>query len=342
MNPDERFELLWTDFLEGDLDANGMAELQSLLAQHSHLQERATDLLQIHRLLGVVGQEERASTEVFAREVLNRLPKTGEAFVGAVMRDVNPSSPSRSRFPWLSWRPLTAAAAGIVFGMFCTSVVYGFVARQQAVRELPLPVFEAGFENPQMVIGEGEPRAVREWSGERASVVTAENGVTPVEGVRMSLIGQIVPGQPEKMPLARLYQMIDLRTVPVGTWDDEAEIKVEAAFCASDEGRQARFRIRAFALSETPEDVVKGFWSRVHSSLLQDDDLTVSSAQWFPVKAGEKGWHRFSLKLPLPRGMSTLVILFGAGHAVNSAERANSYYLDDVRVTLLSRQKQLP
>jgi hypothetical protein len=114
MNPDERFELLWTDFLEGDLDADGMADLQSLLAQHSHLQARATDLLQTHRLLGFAAQEERTSGQVFAREVLNRLPKTGEAFVGAVMRDLNPSPPSLPRFPWLSWRPLAAAAAGLL------------------------------------------------------------------------------------------------------------------------------------------------------------------------------------------------------------------------------------
>ena len=42
-------------------------------------------------------------------------------------RASQPSAVVPRRSVWLSWRPLTAAAAGIVFGMFCTSVVFGFV-----------------------------------------------------------------------------------------------------------------------------------------------------------------------------------------------------------------------
>lgn len=328
MNEPEHSSARWRELIErhllGQISEDESRELEAALSAHRVVRD------EFRRRCNVDAALRHAATALQAETA------------PPVRNHPKERTPDTTRRLWLQWRPLTAAAAGIVLGMFCTSVVYGFVVRQQAVRVLPLPVFEAGFEKPHLVIGDGEPKAVREWSGERASVVTAENGVTPVEGVRMSRIGQNVPGQPEKMPLARLYQMIDLSTVPAGTWDDEAEVKVEAAFCAADEGQQARFRIRAFALAEPPEDAARDFWPRVHSSLLQDDDLTVSSAQWFPVKPGQKGWHRFSLKLPLPRGTRTLVVLFGAGHARNSAESPNSFYLDDVRVTLLSRQGPLP
>ena len=46
---------------------------------------------------------------------------------------------------WYSWRPATAAAAGIVFGMLCTSVLFGYVV-QRAVQRFPLAVFDPGFE----------------------------------------------------------------------------------------------------------------------------------------------------------------------------------------------------
>ena len=43
----------------------------------------------------------------------------------AGVRRSQPKVVATRRSGWFSWRPLTAAAAGILFGMFCTSVVFG-------------------------------------------------------------------------------------------------------------------------------------------------------------------------------------------------------------------------
>jgi anti-sigma factor RsiW len=45
MTRDERFDELWTDFLEGELDAAGFDELEQLLASDPALARRAADLL---------------------------------------------------------------------------------------------------------------------------------------------------------------------------------------------------------------------------------------------------------------------------------------------------------
>jgi hypothetical protein len=234
MNPDERFELLWTDFLEGDLDADGMADLQSLLAHHSHLQARATDLLQTHRLLGFAAQEERSSADVFAREVLNRLPKTDEAFVGAVMRELRPAPPSWPSFSWFSWRPLTAAAAGIALGIFCTSMLFAISPIRKAMKFTNVrTLLDGGFESGPAKVPAGFPRRTGEWMGDDAERVTSKTP-KPSEGARV-LRFNTAGAEPNEIGGSAtgcdVYQLVDLRPLraqisPQG----EAMLKLSADF----------------------------------------------------------------------------------------------------------------
>jgi len=46
MNSDERFIELWNDYLEGELDESGIAELQALVAGDERLLRMATDIYQ--------------------------------------------------------------------------------------------------------------------------------------------------------------------------------------------------------------------------------------------------------------------------------------------------------
>ena len=74
MNAQNRFAELWTDYLEGELDETGIAELRELLAADQSLLKLAADMYQTHRL--------------FIREVLSRLPEEQDSFVSGVMADV--------------------------------------------------------------------------------------------------------------------------------------------------------------------------------------------------------------------------------------------------------------
>lgn len=82
MTPDERFEELWTAYLEGDLDAAGMEELQQKLAADPDLLRHATDLYGEHRLLGLIHQSDDADR--FVRATLARARQDREGFVAAV------------------------------------------------------------------------------------------------------------------------------------------------------------------------------------------------------------------------------------------------------------------
>lgn len=79
---DERFEELWTAYLEGELDAAGFDELQQLLSADPELARRAADLYGEHRLLGLLHQGDDADR--FVRTTLARARQDREGFVAAV------------------------------------------------------------------------------------------------------------------------------------------------------------------------------------------------------------------------------------------------------------------
>lgn len=243
-------------------------------------------------------------------------------------------SPSR-RSVWITWRPITAAAAGILFGMFCTSVVYRFVARR-VVKVVPLAVYDPGLENAGAIMDTGVPHGAGQWGADSATVVTAENGVQPREGKRMLRLEPIPPEKNVKNHASRVYQVLDLRSLPMHGVAGDAEVRVTASFCAANADLTSRYLVRAFALNETPEQATKGFWPK------SQEDGVVSVAQRFETSPGDRGWHKFSLKMPLPRGAQSLVFILGAGPADDAAAETSPHYLDDVHVSVLIPQAPLP
>lgn len=343
MNPDERFDLLWTDFLEGDLDAEGMADLQSLLAHHSHLQEEAANLLQTHRLLGFVGQEECPSAEAFAREVLNRLPKTGEVFVGEVMRDVKPAPPSLPRFPWLSWRPLTAAAAGILFGMMCTSVVFGFGARSvERVVSLLQESFESG-PAPQVT---GVPSGPDLWSGDYSEIVMEFEDAKPEDGSRMARLlrsdyeGRTVP-RPSRQ--GDLMRVLDVRHLLSDAKGADVVMTLSAQFNAAPFPDSERYdgMVTIYALGAdtnlqgATEDSVK------------EDALAFSVGECRYVDRDAGTWQAASTRLLLPPGTESVMVKVSFRRMPLGSETLSSlpesltfagHFVDDVRASIQIRE----
>jgi hypothetical protein len=112
----------------------------------------------------------------------------------------------------------------------------------------------------------------------------------------------------------------------------EVEAEVTASFCATNSDLSSRYLIRAIALDEEPETATKNFWSKVES------DGVVSESQRFDTLPGKSGWHTFSMKLRLPPGSKTLVLIFGAVPPEDTSRPALVHYLDDVQVSLLTPQ----
>lgn len=222
---------------------------------------------------------------------------------------------------WLSWRPLTAAAAGIMFGMFCTSVVFGFVGQRHGVKKTPLAVLQPSFEDAQMPLAKGFPPASSLWTGDAAKVVLAENGVTPKDGHHMLRLETVADGAPVQFP--RLYQVIALP--PSNT--ELREIDVSASFASADPSSSPHYSIRAYAVTQAPEQLGPE-WFR------HRDEAIASAATGVDGPAGSTGWQTFGVRIQVPSKARSLVVFFGVRNQAKSQAK-QPHYLDAVQVSLV-------
>ena len=143
MTAQHRFDELWTDYLEGDLDEAGVAELEALLAADESLRARAADLFQTHRLLGFALQDNPAARESFVESTLARLPLSEDAFVASVMERVRPGPrsqrPSASRR--LAWLPARLLARRVLIAGAVAACVVAAVLLYVALRPEPPALF---------------------------------------------------------------------------------------------------------------------------------------------------------------------------------------------------------
>ena len=234
------------------------------------------------------------------------------------------------------WRLVASTAAGLLFGILGTSVVYGFVAtRMSSVKRVPLAVHDPGLEKAKQTVVRGFPKAVGKWGADSAKVVTAEYGVQPLQGKRMLRL-EPFPPEDQKNFASRAYQVFDVSSLPMLGIPGDAEVEVTASFAAAKNDVASRYLVRAFALNKTPEQATKTSWQN------SEDVGVVSMTQRFETDPGDRGWHTFSIKMPLPQRAQTLVIVFGALPTDNESAESSAHYLDDVHVSVLTLQPTIP
>jgi hypothetical protein len=248
----------------------------------------------------------------------------GRLAATALIRPVLQARP-QSLFNWLSWRPLTAAAAGIAFGMFCTSVVFGYVVQRGLEKKTPLAVVQPSFEAAQIPLAKGFPDASAHWGGDAAKVVEAENGVQPVEGKFMLRLEASPKGSPRAV-----YQVFDLASLPSSAGGEMREIEISASFATADVESAERYIIRAFAVSEARENLDVAWFDR-------RDEAIASATRGLDVTPGSKGWQAFGIRIQVPLNARSLVMLFGV-RTPDKAYARTAHYLDDVQVSLIEPQ----
>lgn len=118
----------------------------------------------------------------------------------------------RSAFPWFTWRPLAAAAAGLVIGLFCATVAWAVASpRAVATAERLFALVDGGFEDGAGAAG--FPKQPGVWSGDASEVVDAE-GVKAREGRRMLRFVKAEgdANAPDGRAMAcDVFQLVDLR-----------------------------------------------------------------------------------------------------------------------------------
>jgi len=111
MSKEERFEELWSDYLEGELDEAGIQELRELMEKDEELVELAADTFQTHRLLGLSANE---NSEAFIEDTLSKLPESSGEFTDKVISKLPASPNGQSIFLKCGW----GVAAMLVIGFF--------------------------------------------------------------------------------------------------------------------------------------------------------------------------------------------------------------------------------
>jgi hypothetical protein len=294
----------WNDLIQRYLAAQTTEEETRRLEAALKADDTLADLYLRHAELDVALEAEAATAEV-TRELLSA-PMVSEA---------------RRGFTWFSWRPLTAAAAGIVFGMFCTSVVFGYVVQRGLEKRTPLAVVQPSFEDAQMPLAKGFPDASAHWGGDEAQVVTAEDGVSAKEGRYMLRLEASPRGSPRLV-----YQVIDLTLLP-SSGGEMREIEISASFAAADAESAMRCVIRAFAVSEARENL-DATW------VDHRDEAIASATRGLDVMPGSKGWQTMSLKIQVPRNARSLVLFFGV-RTPDKTMPKSAHYIDDVQASLI-------
>jgi hypothetical protein len=251
---------------------------------------------------------------------LSELKNTAATTAASVTPRSGPSS--RGTSPWFQWRSLTAAAAGLVIGMFGVSVVYGIAIRRGLEKRTPLAVFAPGFENAQMRLVKGVPRGTGQWGGDAAQVVAGENGVPAKEGQFMLRL------EPPARGPWRMYQVLDLQSLPAGGSGESREIEISASFAAADSEASVRFMLRAFAITEAPEEIDAAWFGR-------RDESIASVTRGLDVLPGAQGWQTLGVSMHVPRTARSLVLFLGV-RTPDRAARGSPMYLDDVRVSLVT------
>jgi hypothetical protein len=249
-----------------------------------------------------------------------------------------PASPSRqqSPFQWLSWRPLAAAAAGLVFGMFCTSVVFAYAKpKPTVVAAKPLPLADADFESTSPIPAHGIPAFAGVWSGDFSRIVGAENGITPKHGLRML---QILRSDNEQSPkhehsyVGEVAQVIDLRPLRAALSGTEHWVDVSAHFNSIGMGRDGKceFAVKAAAFQGDIADAPR----------LWDDHEASGSRSNRAVEADidPRTWQRVSTALVLPANADFLLVeyavVFKGTQREQRATEFPGHYIDQAEVRL--------
>jgi hypothetical protein len=127
----DRFEQLWQDYLEGDLDAAGIDELDALLKANPELKLQAADEYELHRQLGLIHQAKDPA--LFATSTLARIATDRQDFADAVQRRLPTTNrPSSRRSQLLGF--FLVSAATLIFTLAIQAL---FFTRPEALQTPP-------------------------------------------------------------------------------------------------------------------------------------------------------------------------------------------------------------
>ncbi|TDU64537.1 hypothetical protein EI77_03987 [Prosthecobacter fusiformis] len=243
-----------------------------------------------------------------------------------------------SRASLRSWlgklRPLTAAAAGLVIGLFSATMVFAYASPsfnpvKTAVRRLWSDSFESG----TLRTLPGLPRQTGVWTGDEASVVEAEMGLKPKRGVKMMrFINATFTGEnAEHSVWGDVYRLVD---VSGQVSSGKGVLRLAAVFnCVPfPEGEEYSGKLELCALEDDLKEAPQPLtlpWVHENSAAIGLRKISLK---------GDGSWQGGTVEVPVsPRTRFVLVHL--AVHRQQpllpgKTAHFSGHYLDDVKIDL--------
>ncbi len=282
-------------------------------SSHRSLEQRLLHLLQAVRDTRDTSARSELNTllreNADARSTMARLMVDEQALISR-MRDesivalLEPApaaeTPLRTSTRWFAWRPLTAAAAGLVIGLFSASMVFGFGARSV---EKVISLLQESFESGPAPLVKGIPQDVNLWSGDYSEIVEKYEGVKPKDGTKMvRMLRSDFEGKASSMPNRQgdLSRIIDVRSFMRDANGGEFVMTLSALFNAAPFPDSQRYDgvVALYALGELGST----------EESLMEDALAISNGSCNSMDRDPATWQSASTRLLLPTGTEFVML----------------------------------
>ena len=282
-------------------------------SSHRSLEQRLLHLLQAVRDTRDTSARSELNTllreNADARSTMARLMVDEQSLISRLRDDsivalLEPApkaeTPLRTSTRWFAWRPLTAAAAGLVIGLFSASMVFGFGVRSL---EKVVSLFQESFESGPAPLVKGIPQEVNLWSGDYSEIVEKYEGVKPKDGTKMArVLRSDFEGKASSMPNRQgdLSRIIDVRSFMRDANGGEFVMTLSALFNAAPFPDSQRYDgvVTLYALGEIGST----------EESLMEDALAISNGSCNSMDRDPATWQTASTRLLLPTGTKFVML----------------------------------
>ena len=323
-------------------------------SSHRSLEQRLLHLLQAVRDTHDTSARAELNTllreNAEARSTMARLMVDEQALINRLRDDsivalLEPApaaetlTPLRTSTRWFAWRPLTAAAAGIVFGMFSASMVFGFGVRSL---ERVVSILQESFESGPAPLVTGIPQELNLWCGDESELVETYEGVKPAQGKKMvRVLRSDFEGRVSSKPSQHgdLMRVVDVRPFLREANGGEVVMTVSALFNAAPFPEAERYDgvVTLYALGQlgsTEEN-------------LYEDALALSHGECRSLDRDPSRWQSASTRFLLPTGTEFVMLKLSFRRMPKGSDVQSSlpdpvifagHFVDDVRASVIIRK----
>ncbi|MBI5394030.1 MAG: hypothetical protein HZA91_01905 [Verrucomicrobia bacterium] len=245
---------------------------------------------------------------------------------------------------WLSWRPFTAAAAGLVAGLFCASVVWAYAGPWAVATVSQLfQLKDGGFEGRAGRVPSGFPMETGVWRGDVAEMTTTD-AIAAKEGRQVLRFIEAEPaaGAPDgPADGCDVFQIVDLRPLRGAIIAGRSSLELSASFADTRRatGEPIDFFCHLYVCRGQPESARRQWVASPREAL-------AFAAGGFTTTCGAEkaAWRTQTVRvLPPPDSDFAVVLVTAVRHGGSSTTpaRFGEQFVDDVKLVLRT-QPELP